>query len=122
MSINNIYSQLVIVAGVIAILIIASNPSAFAKTVQVNGSGQGTDLTTAFKFHEGAPANSAVSTGKDNIRGTFNECRLSKNILLPQTVAPRPMEPRAPHLLSCRRHRMKSVVRPTYLNPPGTLL
>jgi hypothetical protein len=54
MSINNIYSQLVIVAGVIAILIIASKPGAFAKTVQVNGSGQGTDLTTAFKFHEGA--------------------------------------------------------------------
>jgi hypothetical protein len=73
MSINNIYSQLVIVAGVIAMLIISSNLSAFAKTVKVNGSGQGTDLTTAFNFHEGAPANSVVSTGKDNIGGTFNE-------------------------------------------------
>ena len=39
MSIKNIWSKLVIGAGAIAILIISSNPRAFAKTVTVKGSG-----------------------------------------------------------------------------------
>jgi hypothetical protein len=72
MSINNVYSKLVIVTGVIAVLMISSNPSAFAKTVTVKGSAQGTDLTSAFSFDGVAPAGSAISTGKDNIGGTFN--------------------------------------------------
>jgi hypothetical protein len=72
MSIKNICSKLAIGAGVIALLIISSNPNAFAKTVTVNGSGQGTDLTSAFSFDGVAPALSIVSTGKDNIGGTFN--------------------------------------------------
>jgi hypothetical protein len=72
MSMKNICSKLVIGAGIIAILIISSNPSAFAKTVTVKGSGQGTDLTSAFSFHEGVPAGSVIYTGKDNIGGTFN--------------------------------------------------
>ena len=72
MSIKNICSKLVTVAGVIAILIISSNPSAFAKTVTVKGLGQGTDLTSAFSFDGVAPAVSIVSTGKDNLGGTFN--------------------------------------------------
>ena len=72
MSMKNICSKLVIGAGVIAILIISSNPSAFAKTVTVKGSGQGTALTSAFSFDGVAPALSIISTGKDNIGGTFN--------------------------------------------------
>jgi hypothetical protein len=72
MSIKNICSELVIGARVIAVLIISSNPRAFAKTVTVKGSGQGTDLTSAFSFDGVAPALSIVSTGKDNIGGTFN--------------------------------------------------
>jgi hypothetical protein len=74
MAINtkNICSKLVIVAGIIAILIISSNPSAFAKTVNVKGSGQGTALTANFSFDEVVPALSIISTGKDNIGGTFN--------------------------------------------------
>jgi hypothetical protein len=72
MSIKNICSKLVIVAGVIAALMISSNPSAFAKTVTVKGSGQGTGLTSAFSFDGVTPASSIISTGKDNIGGTFN--------------------------------------------------
>ncbi len=72
MSIKNICSKLVIVAGVIAALMISSNPSAFAKTVTVKGSGQGTGLTSAFSFDGVAPASSIISTGKDNLGGTFN--------------------------------------------------
>jgi len=72
MSIKNTCSKLVIVAGVIAILIISSNPSAFAKTVKVKGSGQGTGLTSAFSFDGVAPASSIIPTGKDNIGGTSN--------------------------------------------------
>src|SRR5690348_2073521 len=72
MNIKNICSKLAIGAGVIALLIISSNPSAFAKTVKVNGSGQGTALTSAFSFDGVAPADSIVSTGKDNIGGTFS--------------------------------------------------
>jgi hypothetical protein len=77
MSIKNICSKLVIVAGVIAALLISSNPSAFAKTVTVKGSGQGASLTSAFSFDGVRPAGSIVSTGKDNLGGTFNEpgCR-----------------------------------------------
>ena len=72
MSIKDICSKLVTGAGVIAILIISSNPSAFAKAVMVKGSGQGTDLTSAFSFDGVAPALSIVSTGKDNVGGRFN--------------------------------------------------
>ena len=71
MSIKNICSKLVIGAGAIAILIISSNSHAFGETVTVNGSGQGTDLTSAFSFDGVAPALSIVSSGKDNIGGTF---------------------------------------------------
>jgi hypothetical protein len=73
MSIKNICSKLVIVAGVIAALLISSNPSAFAKTVTVKGSGQGASLTSAFSFDGVRPAGSIVSTGKDNLGGTFND-------------------------------------------------
>src|SRR5437016_1347849 len=62
---KNIYSKLVIVAGIIAILIISSNPSAFAETVTVKGSAQGTALTANFSFDGVAPAFSIISTGKD---------------------------------------------------------
>jgi hypothetical protein len=72
MSIKHICSKLVIVAGVIAALMISSNPSAFAKTVTVKGSGQGTGLTSAFSFDGVAPASSIISTGKDNLGGKFN--------------------------------------------------
>jgi hypothetical protein len=72
LSIKNICSKLAVRAGVIALLIISSNPSAFAKTVTVNGSAEGTDLTSAFSFDGVAPALSIVSTGKDNIGGRFN--------------------------------------------------
>jgi hypothetical protein len=72
MSIKNICSNLVIAAGVIVILIISSNPSAFAKTVTVKGSSQGTALTANFTFDGIAPASSITSTGKDNLGGTFN--------------------------------------------------
>jgi hypothetical protein len=72
MSMKNICSKLVIGAGVIAVLMISSNPSAFAKTVKVKGSAQGTDLTSAFSFDGVTPALSIISTGKDNIGGTFN--------------------------------------------------
>src|SRR5260370_19390047 len=69
---KNICSKLVIVAGIIAILIISSNPSAFAETVTVKGSAQGTALTANFSFDGVTPASSIISTGKDNIGGTFN--------------------------------------------------
>jgi hypothetical protein len=72
MSIKNICSKLVIVAGVIAVLMISSNPSAFAKTVTVKGSAQGTGLSSALSFDGVAPALSIISTGKDNLGGTFN--------------------------------------------------
>jgi hypothetical protein len=72
MSVKNICSKLAIGVGAIALLIMSSNPRAFAKTVTVKGSGQGTDLTSAFSFDGAAPALSIVSTGKDNIGGTFN--------------------------------------------------
>jgi hypothetical protein len=71
-NIKNICSKLAIGAGVIALLIISSNPSAFAKTVTVKGLGEGTDLTSAFSFDGVAPALSIISTGKDNLGGTFN--------------------------------------------------
>ena len=69
---KNICSKLVIVGGIIAILIISSNPSAFAETVTVKGSAQGTALTANFSFDGVTPASSIISTGKDNIGGTFN--------------------------------------------------
>ena len=69
---KNFCSKLVIVTGIIAILIISSNPSAFAETVTVKGSAQGTALTANFSFDGVAPASSIISTGKDNIGGTFN--------------------------------------------------
>jgi hypothetical protein len=69
---KNICSKLGIVAGIIAILIISSNPSAFAETVTVKGSAQGTALTANFSFDGVTPASSIISTGKDNIGGTFN--------------------------------------------------
>ena len=72
MSMKNICSKLVIGAGVIAVLMISSNPSAFAKTVTVKGSAQGTALTANFSFDGVTPASSIISTGKDNIGGTFN--------------------------------------------------
>jgi hypothetical protein len=52
MAINtkNICLKLLIVAGIIAILIISSNPRAFAKTVNVKGSGQGTASHGQFQF------------------------------------------------------------------------
>src|SRR5260370_22904664 len=69
---KNICSKLVIVAGIIAILIISSNPSVFAETVTVKGSAQGTALTANFSYDGGTPASSIISTGKDNIGGAFN--------------------------------------------------
>jgi hypothetical protein len=98
MSINNIYSQLVIVAGV------NRDPDHSVETGRFRKNGPGQRVRPRHGPHNGfqisrrCTANSVVSTGKDNIGGTFNECRLSKNIPIPQTVAPRPMEPRAPHL------------------------
>src|ERR1700687_2088387 len=69
---KNICSKLITVAGIIAILIISSNPSAFVKTVTVKGSAQGTALTANFSFDGVTPASSIISTGKDNIGGAFN--------------------------------------------------
>ena len=57
---------------VIAVLMISSNSSAFAKTVKVKGSGQGTGLSSAFSFDGAAPASSIIWTGKDNLGGTYN--------------------------------------------------
>jgi len=48
------------------------NPNAFAKTVAVKGSAQGTGLTANFSFDGVTPALSIISTGKDNLGGTFN--------------------------------------------------
>ena len=53
--------------------LVSSNPSAFAKTVKVEGSGQGTTLTANFSFDGVASALSIISTGKDNVGGDFNE-------------------------------------------------
>jgi hypothetical protein len=69
---KKICSKLEIVAGIIAILIISSSPSAFAETETVKGSAQGTGLTANFSFDGVTPASSIISTGKDNIGGTFN--------------------------------------------------
>ena len=57
---KNICSKLVIVGGIIAILIISSNPSAFAETVTVKGSAQGTALTANFSFDGVTPASSIL--------------------------------------------------------------
>ncbi len=71
MSIKNTYSKLLIGVGVIVALI-ASNPNAFAKTVKMKGSDQGTTLTANFSFDGVASAISIIFTGKDNLGGEFN--------------------------------------------------
>jgi hypothetical protein len=71
MSIKNICSKLVIVAGVLAGVIL-SNQSVFAGTVKVKGSEQGTALTANFSFDGVAPASSITFTGTDNLGGPFN--------------------------------------------------
>lgn len=68
MRIKNLGSRLLTVAAVVAALV-SSNPSAFAKTVKVEGSGQGTTLTANFSFDGVASALSIISTGKDNVGG-----------------------------------------------------
>jgi hypothetical protein len=59
-------------AMVVSLTVLASSVSAEAKTIKLRGSGQGTNLTSAFSFDGAAPAASIVSTGKDNIGGAFN--------------------------------------------------
>jgi hypothetical protein len=49
-----------------------SNPSAFAGTVKVKGSDQGTALTAKFSFDGVTPASSITFTGTDNLGGPFN--------------------------------------------------
>ncbi len=67
------YRLVLALAMVVSLTVLISAGSAEAKkTVKVKGSGQGTDLTSAFSFHEGSPALTIVSTGKDNIGGAFN--------------------------------------------------
>src|SRR5471030_1318477 len=67
------YRLVLALAMVVSLTVLISAGSAEAKkTVKVNGSAQGTDLTSAFSFDGVAPAGSVISTGKDNIGGTFN--------------------------------------------------
>jgi hypothetical protein len=66
------YRLVLALAMVVSLTVLVSSVSAEAKTIKLRGSGQGTDLTSAFSFDGAAPALSIVSTGKDNIGGAFN--------------------------------------------------
>jgi hypothetical protein len=67
------YRLVLALAMVVSLTVLSSAGSAEAKkTVKIKGMGQGTDLTSAFSFHDGSPALTIVSTGKDNIGGAFN--------------------------------------------------
>jgi hypothetical protein len=76
-SVKSLCSKLVIVAWVIAAIIVW-NPTAFAGTVNIKGSGSYTAVTVSFSFdgtgHPANPSGSAVQellTGNDNIGGPF---------------------------------------------------
>jgi len=56
-----------IVSG--TLIALASN--AIAKMISLNGSGSSTYVTTAFSFDAARDATSGVSTGSDNVGGTF---------------------------------------------------
>jgi hypothetical protein len=66
------YRLVLALAMVVSLTVLVSAVGAEAKTIKLRGSGQGTDLTSAFSFDGAAPAQSIVSTGKDNIGGAFN--------------------------------------------------
>jgi len=75
--VKSLCSKLLVMAWVIAVIIV-SNPTAFARTVNVKGSGSYTAVTVNFSFdgtgHPGNPSGSAAQellTGTDNIGGPF---------------------------------------------------
>jgi hypothetical protein len=75
--VKSLCAKLSVVAWVIAVTIV-SNPTAFAGTVNVKGSGSYTSVTVNFSFdgtgHPGNPNGTAVQellTGNDNIGGPF---------------------------------------------------
>jgi hypothetical protein len=57
--------------SILSVALIALAPDASAKTISVSGSGTSTYVTVAFSFDGKANAVSGVSTGSDNVGGTF---------------------------------------------------